>query len=157
VAAALITITGISTFALIIVVVRGFIAATPAEIGSHVTHAIFTTLMVLLSHSLTMFYLIGKGRAIREAVGQGGLSTEFVRTFGTVRRPVFGSSTLAIALTMATAILGGGVDTGSLPTAVHSVLALLAVASNLHAVRAEMRALTASDRIVRDVNRLLGA
>jgi hypothetical protein len=155
-AAALITVATLSTTAFLVIVVSGFIAATPAQVSWHVSFAIFTTLVILLSHSLTMFYLIGKGKAIREAVVEGHLSHGLVTTMTRLRRPVFGAATLAIGLTMATAILGGGVDTGVLPSAVHSTLAILSLVSNLHALRVEVTALASMDRLARSVNTELG-
>jgi hypothetical protein len=155
-AAALITVATLATTALLVIVVSGFTAATPAQVSSHVGLAIFTTLVILLSHSLTMFYLIGKGKAIREAVVEGHLASDIVSTMSRLRRPVFGAATLAIGLTMATAILGGGVDTGVLPPMVHSTLGILALLSNLHALRVEVTALASMDRLARDVNTQLG-
>lgn len=153
--AALVTATVLSIAGLIAGLVLGLTAATSAEILRHTTISIFATLMTLLSHSLVMFYLIGKGRAIREAVVEGNLSRDFVAGVARARKPVFSIATLAIALTMAAAIVGGGVDTRVVPAGVHSILGFLAVAANLAALQVEVRALAASGRIVQDVDRLL--
>ena len=155
--AALITGTSLATVGLIVTFVLGFTAESSAEVLRHTTVSIFFTLMTLLAHSMTMFYLIGKGRAIREAVADGGLSRQFVADISRVRRPVFSMSTLAMAATMATAITGGGVDTRVIPVGVHTALAVLSVLTNVVAVRAEVVAMLSSSRIVAEVNRLLGA
>jgi hypothetical protein len=157
VSAALITITSLSVAGLVTALVVGFTASTPAELLGHATFAVFVTLLVLLSHSLTMFYLIGKGKAIREAATDGGLSGEFFASVSRARKPVFSHGSLAMALTMATAILGGGVDTRVLPPLVHSSLAIGAAISNLWTLQLEVRALTATSRITSEVNRLLRA
>jgi hypothetical protein len=60
-------------------------------------------------------------------------------------------------VTMVAAILGGGVDTGVLPTMVHATIAYGAVACNLAALKIEVDALGSSSRIVDEVNRLLGS
>ena len=104
---------------------------------------------------MTMFYLIGKGKAVREAVTEGGLSQELYRVVAKVRRPVFSTATVAMVLTMATAIIGGGVDTGVIPAGIHSVLALSALAGNLVAVRTEVIAMLSSARIVAEVDQQL--
>lgn len=154
-AAALITALLISIGGLGASIVLGFTASTAGEILRHTTFAIFVTLVTLLSHSMTMFYLIGKGRAVREAVTESGLSPRFVADIGRIRRPVFSIGTLAMALTMATAIVGGGVDTGAIPAGVHSMLALSSLAANLAALRAAVVALMSSAHIVHEVDRLL--
>jgi hypothetical protein len=54
---------------------------------------------------------------------------------------------------MVTAILGASVDTGVLPPIVHAMIAYAAIVANLAAARIEIAALTASSRIVDEVNR----
>lgn len=135
--------------------VLGFSAAGPADLLRHTSLGIFATLVTLLAHSMTMFYLIGKGKAVREAVAEGQLSAELYHAVARARRPVFSQATIAMALTMAAAIVGGGVDTGAVPAVVHAVLALSAVAANLIALRAEIIAMLSSTRIVAEVDRLL--
>ena len=119
--AALVTATVLGIGGLVYVTVLGFLASAPEQISQHVTFAIFFTFITLLAHSMTMFYLIGKGKAIREAVTDGGLSDELHLAVARARRPVFSTGTLAMALTMLAAILGGGVDTDVLPVVVHSL------------------------------------
>ncbi|MBI2833220.1 MAG: hypothetical protein HYX76_02185 [Acidobacteria bacterium] len=153
--AALITAVTASILLLIAGAVIGFTADSADGILRHTSLSIFATLIVLLSHSMTIFYLIGKGKAIREAVAEVGLPTELLSKVSAARGPVFSSATIAIALTMATAILGGGVDTATVPSWAHLLLALAAVAFNLLAFRRELRALVSFSRITGDVDRLL--
>lgn len=133
----------------------GFLVSVPSDIARHVTFAIFFTFITLLAHSMTMFYLIGKGKAIREAVVDGGLSDELHLAVARARRPVFSVGTLAMALTMLAAILGGGVDTNILPVVVHSMPSLAALVTNFLAFRAELTALATAADSVSEVNRLL--
>ena len=156
-AAAIITSLIVSTLGLVASSILGYLAGSRDAIVQHATLATFATLILLLSHSLAMFYLIGKGKAIREAAADGGLSDEFGSTIARLRKPVFSLGTLAIALTMATAIVGGGVDTRVLPVQLHNLLALAAVAANGFTLRAEVTALAASTRLTHEVNRLLSA
>lgn len=155
--AALITASVLSLAGLLASFALGYVAAAPQEILRHATFAIFVTLMTLLAHSMTMFYLIGKGRAIRDAVAEGGLATDAAARVSALRGPVFKLATLAMASTMLTAIVGGGVDTGVVPAGVHAVLGMLAIAVGAAALRAIVHALNESSRIVDEVNRDLGA
>ena len=66
---------------------------------------------------------------------------------------MFSIGTFAMAVTMVTAILGASVDTGVLPPIVHAMIAYGAIACNLAAAKIEIDALTASSRIVDEVNR----
>jgi hypothetical protein len=118
---------------------------------------IFSTMVILLAHSMMMFYLIGKGKAVKDAMAEGNLAGDYYRRVAAARKPVFSVGTLAMAVTMITAILGGGVDTGVLPPIVHAMLAYGAIACNAAALKIELDALNQSSRIVDEVNRLLGS
>ena len=155
--AALITASVLSLAGLLASFALGYVATAPEEVLRHATFAIFVTLMTLLAHSMTMFYFIGKGRAIRDAVAEGGLTTDAAARVAALRGPVFKLATLAIAATMLTAIVGGGVDTRVVPAGVHAFLALLAIGTGAVALRAIVHALNESSRIVDEVNRDLGA
>ena len=98
----------------------------------------------------------GKVKAIKDAVIEGGLETDAVARVSALRGPVFKLASMAIGLTMLTAILGGGVDTGVIPSGVHALLAIMAVVANFLALRAIVEALSASGKIVDEVNRDLG-
>ena len=128
-----------------------------ADISRHISYGIYSTLVTLLAHSMMMFYLIGKGKAVKDAMAEHSVSGDFYRRIAAARTPVFSIGMLAMALTMATAILGASADTGVLPPMVHAMIAYGAIACNLAAVKIEIDALTESGRIVDEVNRLLGS
>jgi hypothetical protein len=156
-AQALITAVGLGFAGLIVTTYLGLTVVTQADILRHITFGIFSTLIVLLAHSMMMFYLIGKGKAVKDAMQEGGLTGDFYRRIATIRKPVFSIGSLAIAVTMATAIIGASVDTGVLPPIVHAWIAYAAIAANLWAFKIERQALTESSHVVDEVNRLLGA
>ena len=112
-------------------------------------------MVLLLAHSMMMFYLIGKGKAVKDAMIEGGLTGDHYRRIALIRKPVFSIGTLAMAVTMGAAIVGASVDTGSLPSIVHEILAYGAIAINAFAFKVEISALNGSSRIVDEVNRLL--
>ena len=127
------------------------------DVARHISFGIFSTLITLLAHSMMMFYLIGKGKAVKDAMAEHSVVGDHYRRIAAARKPVFSIGTLAMAMTMITAILGASVDTGVLPPIVHGTIAYGAVACNLAALKIEIDALTISSRIVDEVNRLLGA
>ena len=153
-AQALVTSVGIGVVGLVTTTVLGLQAT---DVSRHIAFGIFSSLITLLAHSMMMFYFIGKSRAVKDAMTEGGLSGDFYRRIAAVRKPVFSIGTLAMVVTMIAAILGGGVDTGVLPPMVHATIAYGAVACNLAALKIEVDALGSSSRIVDEVNRLLGS
>jgi hypothetical protein len=156
-AAALLTAVIASVAGIGMAIYLGLTAVTNAMLSRHITIGIFSTMICLLSHSMMMFYFLGKGKAVREAATEGGLSKEFEHRIAVARKPVFSIATLAMILTIITALMGAGVDTGSLPSGIHGVMAYSCLALNLGALRVEINALTESGRIVSEVNQLLNA
>ena len=125
------------------------------DISRHISYGIFSTMVTLLGHSMMMFYLIGKGKAVKDAMAEHGVTGDYYRRIAVARKPVFSIGPLAMAVTMVTAILGASVDTRVLPSIVHAMIAYAAIACNLAAVKIEISALTDSSRIVAEVNRRL--
>ena len=123
------------------------------DVSRHILFGMFSTLVILLAHSMMMFYLIGKGKAVKDAMAEHHVAGDFYRRIAAARKPVFSIGTFAMAVTMIAAIMGAGVDTGTLPPIVHAMIAYGAIACNLAAVKIEIAALTESTRIVDEVNR----
>ena len=113
-------------------------------------------MITLLAHSMMMFYLIGKGRAVKDAMTEHQVTGDYYRRIAAARKPVFSAGTLAMAATMTAAVLGASVDTRVLPPMVHAMIAYGAIACNVAAAKIEIAALAASSRIVDEVNGLIG-
>jgi hypothetical protein len=122
------------------------------DISRHISYGIFSTLVTLLAHSMMMFYLIGKGKAVKDAMAEHSVAGDYYRRIAVARKPVFSIATLAMAVTMVAAIMGASVDTGVLPPIVHAMIAYGAIACNVAAVKIEIGALLESSRIVDEVN-----
>jgi hypothetical protein len=152
-APALLTLTALSILGIGASFVLAFQSGVAAD--SHVGIAVFSTMLNLLAHSFMMFYLIGKGKAVREAVAESGLADDYGRRISTLRAPVFSRATLAMAILMAAAIIGASVDVRVLPSWPHAALAGLALATQLYAFGAEISALTGTARIVDEVNKAI--
>jgi hypothetical protein len=153
-AQALVTAVAIGTLGLGATAVLGLLGT---DLSRHITIGIFSTMITLLAHSMMMFYLIGKGKAVKDAMAEGGLTGDYFRRIAIARKPVFSIGTVAMGITMVTAILGASVDTGVLPPIVHGMIAYAAITANLAAAKIELDALGESSRVVGEVNRLLGS
>ena len=153
---ALLTATTLSVLGLFASSFLGGFATTSQDVTQHVSLAIFATMMTLLSHSMLMFYLIGKGKAVREAVTEASLSADFIAEISRARKPVFSVGMPAILVTIVAAVLGAGVDTGAIPSWVHALFGYFALIENGALLRTEYVALASIARTVTKVNRLLG-
>jgi hypothetical protein len=153
-AAALVTLTALS----IAGITAAFVVGMRPDQGStslHVLFGVFGTMLNLLAHSLMMFYLLGKGKAVREAVAEAALGGDYVQRISRLRGPVFSRATLAMALTMTAAILGASVDVRVMPAWPHALLAGAGIAAQVYAFFTEIVALTGSARVVDEVNQRL--
>jgi hypothetical protein len=147
-AAALLTLTTLS----ILGVGASFLLAFQQGAAPHVGIGVFATMLNLLAHSFMMFYLLGKGKAVREAVTEAGLDGDYYPRVARLRSPVFSRALLAMGILMAAAIIGASVDVGVLSSLPHAVLAAVALATQLYALATEIKALTGTARIVDEVN-----
>ena len=132
-----------------------FFGLQGTDVYRHISYGIFSTMITLLAHSMLMFYLIGKGKAVKDAMKEHNVAGDYYRRIAVARKPVFSIATIAMVATMITAILGASVDTKVLSPIVHGMIAYGAIACNLAAIRTELGALTESSRIVDEVNRVL--
>ena len=55
---------------------------------------------------MMMFYLIGKGKAVKDAMAEHSVTGDYYRRIAAARKPVFSIGTLAMAATMVAAIIG---------------------------------------------------
>jgi hypothetical protein len=123
------------------------------DIYRHISYGIFSTLITLFAHSMMMFYLIGKGKSVKDAMAEHHVTGDYYQRIAAARKPVFSIGTIAMAVTMLTAIIGVTVDTHVVPPMVHAMIAYGAIFSNLAAVKIEIAALSESSRIVDEVDR----
>src|SRR5258706_5631952 len=68
-AQALLTAIMIGLAGLVTTAVLGLIGS---DISRHASFGIFSAMLILLAHSMMMFYLIGKGKAVKDALTEGG-------------------------------------------------------------------------------------
>src|SRR6266513_2483037 len=85
------------------------------DVARHISFGFFSTMLLILAHSMMMFYLIGKGKAVKDAMAENQLTGDYFRRIAAARKPVFSIGTLAMGVTMVAAIMGASVDTGVLP------------------------------------------
>jgi hypothetical protein len=154
-AAALLTAIIASVCGIALAIYLGLAAGSRDVLPLHISIGIFSTMICLFAHSMMMFYFLGKGKAVREAAAEGGLSSEFENRIKRARKPIFSIGLYAMLLTMVTGLMGASVDTGILPSGIHGVMAYSCLALNLFALRVEIGALAESNRVVEEVNHLL--
>lgn len=136
--------------------ILGYWVTGPADAGMprHMLIALGSCLLLLFSHLWILFYLIGTGRAIRLTVKELGLETglaEATRRFKTCYPWLVAAMIAAVA----TFVLGGFVAVKTLPRWTHHTLFFVTLALQAISLWLEGRALTGSEELIGDVDRLV--
>lgn len=114
--------------------------------GVHIRFALFGIVIVLFTHTMTLFYFVGTGSRIKKVVHRYGLSPSLTGRTRRFKARLFPWLTFTPLATMAAFILGGGAHTRALPGWVHGSLSLLAFGMNL--VTAVLAILCISENVV---------
>jgi 4-hydroxybenzoate polyprenyltransferase len=155
---ALLMVGALATLGLLVTGILGYAIPEPFEtenLSSHLLLAVFTSLLLLFSHCWILFYLIGTGKAIKEAVAEHGLEQEIAertKAFKTRSNPWL---MLAMMLAMATFVIGGGVATEAIPSWVHHALFFVTAVAQVWALRIEFEVLSENERLMKSVDRRL--
>src|SRR6266481_212963 len=129
---ALLTSALISIICFIVTLLMGFMVVK-TTLTQHVLFGLFTTFLVTLTQSMTMFYFIGTGKQVKDLVAslpEGGNLIQRTKIF---KAKVFPPALWAMLFTMATMIIGGGVHTHVVwtPPLLHAGLALTSLYFNV--------------------------
>jgi hypothetical protein len=155
---ALLIVGALATVGLLATGMLGYVipqAFEPEQLSNHLLMAVLTSLLLLFSHCWILFYLIGTGKALKEAVAEHGLEPEIAeetKRFKTRSNPWL---MLAMMLAMATFVVGGGVATKALPAWVHHGLFYVTLVCQVWALWVEFEVLTANAKLMRSVDRRL--
>src|SRR5436305_13091028 len=100
---ALLTIGLMATLGLVTTATLGYVLEGPTDerLRYHVLLALATSLLLLFAHCWIMFYLIGTGKAIKEAVNENGLDPAMIEDTKRFKNRSYPMLMLAIGLAMA--------------------------------------------------------
>ncbi|HYO12566.1 MAG TPA: hypothetical protein VE685_05160 [Thermoanaerobaculia bacterium] len=154
---ALLIVGAMATLGILASAVVGYLLAdsTDPNMPLHVLISLAASLLLLFSHCWIMFYLIGTGKAIKEAVNENGLEPALIEETKRFKNASYPWLMLAMGLVIATFVLGGGAATGAVPNWVHHALFFATVAVQVYTLWVENRVLTDNERLMTDINRRL--
>jgi hypothetical protein len=128
-----------------------------ATIAQHFLFGFFTTFLVTLSQSMTMFYFIGTGKQVKDLVAALPSGPQFVQRTKVFKAKVFPPALWAMLFTMATMIIGGGVQTHAwwTPPILHALLAAASLYFNIVAFWKEAKYMIENNILMEELDRLL--
>ena len=150
---ALLIVGWLATTGLVVAGVIGYQAARASpEMTPHILIAFASSLLILFSHCWIMFYLIGTGKAIREAVEEYSLESDLVEDTKDFKNASYPWLTAAMALIIATFVLGGGAYAYALGPWLHHGLFYITLIVQIRTLLIEGRVLVANERLMGDIN-----
>src|SRR5437773_11931229 len=154
---ALLTAALISIVCFIATLVMGFTMVARTGLSQHVLFGLFTTFLVTLTQSMTMFYFIGTGKQVKDLVAGLPAGAQLVQRTKTFKAKVFPPSLWAMLFTMATMIIGGGVHTrfAWTPPLLHALLAAVSLYYNIVAFWQEAKYMLEQNMLMEELDRLL--
>jgi hypothetical protein len=153
---ALLTSGLISIICFIVTLLTGF-TVVRSTLTQHVLFGLFTTFLVTLTQSMTMFYFIGTGKQVKDLVAGLPTGPQFVQRTKFFKAKVFPASLWSMLFTMATMIIGGGVHTQVTwtPPLLHAALAAVSLYYNIVAFWREAKYMMQNNILMEEVARLL--
>jgi hypothetical protein len=153
---ALLTSALLSIVCLIATLLMGFMVIK-TSLAQHVLFGFFTTFLVTLTQSMTMFYFIGTGKQVKDLVTALPSGPQFIQRTKVFKAKVFPPSLWAMLFTMATMIIGGGVHThvSWTPPILHAFLAAAALYFNIVAFWKEAKYMIENNILMEELDRLL--
>ena len=154
---ALLMVGWVATGGLLLTAVLGYRVGLPGAMGWHLLAALFSTLLLLFSHSWILFYLIGTGKAIKSTAKEHGLDDSLAAQTREFKNRSNSWLMLAMMAVMATFIVGGGVATTVLPPWSHATLFWVTLVIQVWTLVIEGRVIGDNERLMRLVDRQVEA
>ena len=129
----------------------------PGGLSQHVLFGLFTTFLVTLTQSMTMFYFIGTGKQVKDLVLSHSITEGFVQRTKVFKARVFPPALWAMLFTMAAMILGGAVHTKRLPWWVHLLLVSAAFYFNVQAFFREAKYMIEHNVLMEELEKRLAS
>jgi hypothetical protein len=153
---ALLTSALVSIVCFIVTLLMGFMVVK-TTLAQHVLFGFFTTFLVTLTQSMTMFYFIVTGKQVKDLVANLPSGPQFVQRTRVFKAKVFPPSLWAMLFTMATMIIGGGVHTrvAWTPPLLHALLAAISLYYNIVAFWQEAKYMLEQNMLMEELDHLL--
>jgi hypothetical protein len=153
---ALLIVGWLGTVGLVASAVLGYLfGTTMPNVQPHLLVGLVSCLLLLFAHSWVMFYLIGTGKAIKDAVVENKLTAELHERTKEFKNQTYPWLMAAMGLAIATFVLGGGAFAGALPSWIHVVLFYVTLAVQVRTLVLEGRVLLRNENLMNEINELL--
>lgn len=147
----------LGTICLVLTAGHGYLRdAAGAAVNWHATVGLAGSLLILFSHCWILFFLVGTGKAIKQAVNESGLDQGYIEQTKGFKQSLYPWLTLAMALVIAT-FVNGGWTYGAWQASggsvwIHRILSPLTLGVQFWALYLEFDILGRNERLMRRVD-----
>jgi hypothetical protein len=124
--------------------------------GLHMLWGLFVIVLVILLQCLVFGFFIGSGKTIKRVVAERGLDPAWIQRTKDYKNRSYPALMLALVVTAAAGIAGGGIGAGAVPVAVHVGLVWLAFLLNVRSLWVSYRVLVENVGAIHAINREVG-
>jgi hypothetical protein len=141
---------------LVWMVVQGYRAGSGAgAAAAHIRFALFGLVVILFTHTMTLFYFVGTGSRIKKVVREHGLAPDLFRRTLAFKGRLFPWLTFTPLVTMAAFIVGGAAHTRIWPSWIHGGLALVSLGMNLITGAIALRCIARNVMLIEEIDAAL--
>jgi hypothetical protein len=143
--------TGIAGWNLVFLVAAsalGFLRGDAVSPRVHALAGLFAAIFCCLVHAIVFAHFIGSGRWIKEGVAAAGLDAAISRRTGKLKGKTFPFALFSMLFAGATAVLGGGVDSGAVASGTHLGFAVATLVLNVVAFVFERSAIRENSGLI---------
>jgi len=138
------------------IVYQGYqISPEEANAGRHIRFALFGIVVILFTHTMTLFYFVGTGSRIKKVVREYRLPVDFFQRTLRFKSRLFPWLTFTPLVTMVAFIIGGGAHTRVLPGWVHGTLSLVALGMNIVTAVLALQCIAANVTLIDEIDEAL--
>jgi hypothetical protein len=103
-------------------------------VNLHMLWGFFVATLIVLLQCLIFGFFIGSGKSIKRVVAENNLGPHWIQKTKDYKNQCYPALMLAIVISAAAAILGGGVASGEIPIWIHEIFVWLALAANIRSL-----------------------
>ncbi|HVZ79416.1 MAG TPA: hypothetical protein VHE12_01295 [bacterium] len=127
------------------------------SVGAHMLWGCFTALLVIFLQCMVFGFFINSGKSIKKVVKERGLSGRWIEKTKDYKNRSYPMLMLAILVSLAAAVLGGGVSVGALPVWVHAAAVWGALGVNAYSFWISYKVIVENVEAIHQINREVDA
>jgi hypothetical protein len=125
-------------------------------VGLHMLWGCFMALLIIFLQCLVFGFFINSGKSIKKVVQDNGLSPDWIQKTKDYKNRCYPMLMLALLVSVAAAVVGGGVSVGAVPVWIHELLVWAAFGINVYSLALSYRVVVENVKAIHRINDEVG-